>query len=263
MALGCLRSAPRRGAGCGKGRPGWDTALVMRRKRTQVAVSTSSYSQSVSNYEFATRSRELESKGVVVYDVGSTSTILGEGSAGFEVEELQRYLKEEGFYTSSYGITGYYGPVTKEAVTKWQKSNGVLATGNFGGMSRAKYLELQESKVRRRGFWRRGKDRSSKTVSAKPGKEIKTQTKSFRAKPAAEPSRAVNVQSPVQAAERRQGFKWGTALVFFVTLIVCWQTLSVYFRQKEEREVRRKQMESDRAVQISRWMRTIDTDRKL
>ena len=88
-----------------------------------------------------------------------------------------RYLKEEGFYTSSYGITGYYGPVTKQAVTKWQvrpplfeffsahargrltppphslcvsspaqKANGVLATGNFGGMSRAKYLDLQVSR---------------------------------------------------------------------------------------------------------------------
>jgi len=37
-----------------------------------------------------TRVRDLESKGVLVYDVGSTSAILGEGSAGFEVEELQR-----------------------------------------------------------------------------------------------------------------------------------------------------------------------------
>lgn len=33
-------------------------------------------------------------------------------------------------------------------------------------------------------------------------------------------------------------------------------------RQREEREVEKQQMERDRQVQISRWMRTIDTDRR-
>ena len=46
--------------------------------------------QSSRHEQFVTRVRDLESKGVLVYDVGSTSAILGEGSAGFEVEELQR-----------------------------------------------------------------------------------------------------------------------------------------------------------------------------
>jgi len=65
-----------------------DSPRSLRRLRT--AVSTSSYNQTVSNKDFVSKVSSLESKGVLVYDVGSTSSILGEGSAGFEVEELQR-----------------------------------------------------------------------------------------------------------------------------------------------------------------------------
>ena len=53
-------------------------------------ITLSRHPKTVSNEQFVTRVRDLESKGVLVYDVGSTSAILGEGSAGFEVEELQR-----------------------------------------------------------------------------------------------------------------------------------------------------------------------------
>lgn len=35
---------------------------------------------------------------------------------------------------------------------------------------------------------------------------------------------------PARQPARRQGFKWGSTLIFFVTLVVCWQTLSVYLR---------------------------------
>ena len=53
-------------------------------------ITLSRHPKTVSNEQFVSRQRDLESKGVMVYDVGSTSAILGEGSAGFEVEELQR-----------------------------------------------------------------------------------------------------------------------------------------------------------------------------
>ena len=53
-------------------------------------ITLSRHPKTVSNEQFVSISRDLESKGVLVYDVGSTSAILGEGSAGFEVEELQR-----------------------------------------------------------------------------------------------------------------------------------------------------------------------------
>jgi hypothetical protein len=234
----------------------------------------------VSNAEFNAKARVLERKGLVVYGMGTASEILVEGSAGFEVEELQRYLRDEGFYTSSYGITGYFGPVTKQAVIKWQKANGVLSTGNFGGMSRAKYLELQDlklSKQKKKGgglglFRRKKQDQRGNTAAVKPKEEEKrienmnigTQSRSFDAKT----SEVVSIVQPARpsqgskASGRQAGFGWGTALVFFVTLAVCWQTLTMYYKKKQEGEMERRTMERDRAVQISRWMRTIDTDRR-
>jgi len=230
--------------------------------------------QSVSNAEFASRARDLERKGVSTFDVGSTMDVLLEGDAGFEVEELQRYLQEEAFYTSSYGVTGYFGPITKQALIKWQKANGVLATGNFGGMSRAKYLDLQEQKLQGKKsgkkvslFGGRKKKvkappKQAKRVAASSPSDVKTKsTKSFGKKSS---QQVVSVSQPqtLQKGKVRKGISWGTTLVFFVTLVVCWQTFSMYYKQKEERKLERQRMERDRAVQISRWMRTIDTDRR-
>ena len=220
--------------------------------------------------DFNARARQLESKGSTVYYMGSLSDILVEGSAGFEVEELQRYLQGEGFYTSSYGITGYFGPVTKQAVIKWQKANGVLPTGNFGGMSRAKYLELQESKVgksKRGSIFNRKKKKEKekgKVTSGSVEKGMKTKSRSFDAKTN---EAVVSIVQPSQVSQvksmgGKQGFRWGTTLMFFVTLVVCWQTFTMYYRKKQERDMERRTLERDRAVQVSRWMRTIDTDRR-
>ena len=49
------------------------------------------------------------------------------GSSGVEVEEIQRVLKERGLFTGE--ITGYYGAQTQEAVTKFQKQQGLKQTG--------------------------------------------------------------------------------------------------------------------------------------
>ena len=47
----------------------------------------------------------------------------------------------------------------------------------------------------------------------------------------AEPRKVVSAPAvPARQPARRQGFKWGSTLIFFVTLVVCWQTLSVYLR---------------------------------
>merc|ERR1711904_332836 len=214
--------------------------------------------QSVSNAEFASRARDLERKGVSTFDVGSTMDVLLEGDAGFEVEELQRYLQEEGFYTSSYGVTGYFGPITKQALIKWQKANGVLATGNFGGMSRAKYLDLQEQKLQGKKsgkkvslFGGRKKKvkappKRAKRVAASSPSDVKTKsTKSFGKKSS---QQVVSVSQPqtLQKDKVRKGISWGTTLVFFVTLVVCWQTFSMYYKQKEERKLERQRMERDR-----------------
>jgi len=49
------------------------------------------------------------------------------GSSGTEVEEIQRVLKERGLFNGE--ITGYYGEQTRQAVTKFQKQQGLSQTG--------------------------------------------------------------------------------------------------------------------------------------
>ena len=49
------------------------------------------------------------------------------GSSGVEVEEIQRVLKERGLFKGD--ITGYYGEQTRQAVTDFQKQQGLPRTG--------------------------------------------------------------------------------------------------------------------------------------
>ena len=55
---------------------------------------------------------------------------------------VQEYLRSTGDFRTSEGITGYYGPITQQAVKKWQLKNGVEGTGSFGPISRKKFEEL-------------------------------------------------------------------------------------------------------------------------
>ncbi|MHB1330721.1 MAG: peptidoglycan-binding domain-containing protein [Minisyncoccota bacterium] len=59
------------------------------------------------------------------------------GSSGEEVSFLQEVLVEEGYLVMPEGVNlGYFGALTKEALSLWQASRGVPATGYFGPMSR-------------------------------------------------------------------------------------------------------------------------------
>ena len=49
------------------------------------------------------------------------------GSSGTEVEEIQRVLKERGIFTGE--ITGYYGAQTAQAVSEFQRQQGLPETG--------------------------------------------------------------------------------------------------------------------------------------
>ncbi|MEK7548004.1 MAG: peptidoglycan-binding protein, partial [Patescibacteria group bacterium] len=49
------------------------------------------------------------------------------GMTGPEVSKLQRFLKDKGFFEGVL-ITEYYGPVTKEAVLKFQKANNIVVS---------------------------------------------------------------------------------------------------------------------------------------
>lgn len=61
---------------------------------------------------------------------------------GADVTCLQTYLKATGHFTHPTA-TGYFGPITRDAVAKWQAANGVTpAAGYFGAISRAKYTAV-------------------------------------------------------------------------------------------------------------------------
>ncbi len=61
------------------------------------------------------------------------------GSTGADVTALQQILVSKGFLTMPAGVAmGTFGPLTKSAVSAWQASVGLPATGYVGPLSRAK-----------------------------------------------------------------------------------------------------------------------------
>jgi hypothetical protein len=82
---------------------------------------------------------------------GQTSRILELGKRGDDVTILQKFLKKEGFYPGGR-ITGYFGPLTKKAVKRFQKkyaseiltpSGFKSATGMVGTATRTIYLQMK------------------------------------------------------------------------------------------------------------------------
>lgn len=61
---------------------------------------------------------------------GTTFKILESGDRGSEVSLLQRQLKDLGYYNKD--VTGIYGPMTEEAVRKFQHNNQLEADGLAG-----------------------------------------------------------------------------------------------------------------------------------
>ncbi|MCX6712867.1 MAG: peptidoglycan-binding domain-containing protein, partial [Candidatus Vogelbacteria bacterium] len=63
------------------------------------------------------------------------------GSRGAEVSALQEVLNTE--VDAGLPITGYFGGLTKAAVIKFQKANGISGTGYVGPLTRAALNDLQ------------------------------------------------------------------------------------------------------------------------
>ena len=70
------------------------------------------------------------------------TAVLRQGASGGEVKELQRRLKEWGYYNGA--VDGVYGKGTVEAVKKFQKKNGLTADG-VAGLDTFKALGMNES----------------------------------------------------------------------------------------------------------------------
>ncbi|MDQ0257228.1 peptidoglycan hydrolase-like protein with peptidoglycan-binding domain [Evansella vedderi] len=60
-----------------------------------------------------------------------TNQTLRVGSRGAEVEKLQQYLKQAGFFDHPT-VTGFYGAITEEAVRRFQRSRGLTVDGLAG-----------------------------------------------------------------------------------------------------------------------------------
>ncbi|MDE7163267.1 MAG: spore cortex-lytic enzyme [Clostridia bacterium] len=82
------------------------------------------------------------------------TAVLRQGSKGGEVKEVQRRLKQWGYYNGS--IDGIYGAKTVEAVKKFQRKNGLTADG-IAGKSTYEALGMNDSAKALEG----GKDYSS------------------------------------------------------------------------------------------------------
>jgi len=62
------------------------------------------------------------------------------GSTGSQVVALQNALVSQGYLVMPAGVApGYFGALTKAAVSKWQAAMSLPATGYFGPLSRAKF----------------------------------------------------------------------------------------------------------------------------
>jgi hypothetical protein len=64
------------------------------------------------------------------------SSFLNVGTVGNEVRELQKLLKQLGYFTYP-SITGYFGPVTTQAVKDFQRANNIISVGYIGPQTRA------------------------------------------------------------------------------------------------------------------------------
>lgn len=66
---------------------------------------------------------------------------LGIGSQGAEVASLQIILEQKGFLTLPQRVNGgYFGPLTRTAVAKYQASVGLPSVGAFGPLTRAQLI---------------------------------------------------------------------------------------------------------------------------
>lgn len=59
-----------------------------------------------------------------------TTPYIGYGSVGAEVEDVQTFLQEQGYYNA--GIDGIYGSNTRSAIIEFQEDNGLMADGIIG-----------------------------------------------------------------------------------------------------------------------------------
>lgn len=82
--------------------------------------------------------------------VSDATLSLGDGETGDgltdDVERLQGFLREKGFFTFSKN-TGFFGKITRTALTSYQASAGVAQTGDFDLATREKAHAMTCTKI--------------------------------------------------------------------------------------------------------------------
>lgn len=90
------------------------------------------------------------SENSVVSTVNQSSTIptfdhsFARGTRGEDVRALQEYLAQDPNIYPEGLVTGYFGPNTESAVSRWQKKYGIDSTGYIGPLTMAKFQELKQ-----------------------------------------------------------------------------------------------------------------------
>ncbi len=59
---------------------------------------------------------------------------LSQGMSGDDVRGVQEFLQSEGYLNAT--ATGYFGPMTAQAIAQWQAKEGLMQAGVFGPLSR-------------------------------------------------------------------------------------------------------------------------------
>mmetsp|Transcript_5184 Transcript_5184/g.8102 ORF Transcript_5184/g.8102 Transcript_5184/m.8102 type:complete len:375 (+) Transcript_5184:257-1381(+) len=206
----------------------------------------------------------MEAAGVDVHNTGVE--YLMEGATGAHVRELQRFLTKTGQYRYKDGVTGFYGPVTTNAVKKWQHQHGLPASGGWGYQSREMYLRVKSLERR--------KLLASPEAPSRPDFGFEASTSGL--KPPLDQTRTANgspgtstavgytpgpsMSTARSAAGASGGFTavgiittafWvgmGTAVLVVVGRVVTWQ-LAVREAAQQERQ----EMERDRQQVYERW----------
>lgn len=76
------------------------------------------------------------------FALNTISTSLDVGSRGADVTTVQTFLAQDASIYPSGLVTGYYGSLTRSAVTRFQTRYGISAIGRVGPQTRAKINEL-------------------------------------------------------------------------------------------------------------------------
>ena len=81
-------------------------------------------------------------------NIGQALALDKQGSKGASVTAIQSCLKQLGYFNAS--ATGYYGSVTKSAVSKFQKDNGLAIDGIVGSDTKKIFrLNVRLSRLQR------------------------------------------------------------------------------------------------------------------